>query len=78
MVSHRVRRIIWLAPVLAAALVLSHGIAYRGDTLAVWVFSLGFVIYAAVGALIVSHYPGNPVGWLFLASSPPPDRARWS
>lgn len=65
MVSHRVRRIIWLAPVLAAALVLSHGIAYRGDTLAVWVFSLGFVIYAAVGALIVSRYPGNPVGWLF-------------
>src|SRR4051794_22000267 len=64
MSSQRARRLGWIAPVLAAALVAAHGLAYQTDP-AVWVFSFGFVTYAAVGGLIVSRYPRNPVGWLF-------------
>jgi len=30
-------------------------------------FSLSFVAYAAVGALIAARHPGNAVGWLFCA-----------
>jgi hypothetical protein len=64
MSSQRARRLAWIPPVLAAALVAAHGFAYHTDP-AVWVFSFGFVTYAAVGGLIVSRYPRNPVGWLF-------------
>jgi hypothetical protein len=64
MSSQRARRLAWIPPALAAALVAAHGLAYPTDP-AVWVFGFGFVTYAAVGGLIVSRYPSNPVGWLF-------------
>jgi hypothetical protein len=61
------RRMAWIAPALAAAFVVAHRIAYGGGDAAVWTFSLGFVVYAAVGGVIVDRYPRNPVGWLFCA-----------
>ena len=72
------QRVAWLAPVLAASLgavTVALQIATpeerlapedRLDALDV-LFGLGFVGYAAVGALIVARHPRNAVGWLFCA-----------
>jgi hypothetical protein len=61
----RSRRLAWIAPALAALIVAVHQIAYGGADAAQWTFSVGFVVYAAVGGLIADRYPRNPVGWLF-------------
>jgi hypothetical protein len=55
----------WIAPVLAAGFVVAHEIAYGSADAARWTFSIGFVVYAAVGGLIADRYPRNPVGWMF-------------
>jgi hypothetical protein len=59
------RRVAWIAPTLAAALIVAHQVAYPGATAAEWIFNLGFVVYAAVGGMIAARLPRNPVGWLF-------------
>ena len=72
------RRLAWVAPVLSAALGAA-AVALqiltpeerlpqeeRLDLLDV-LFALGFVGYAAVGALIAARHPHNAVGWLFCA-----------
>ena len=72
------RRLAWVAPVLSAALGAA-AVALqiltpeerlpqeeRLDLLDV-LFALGFVGYAAVGALIAARHPRNAVGWLFCA-----------
>jgi hypothetical protein len=59
------RRVAWLAPALALALIVAHQVAYPGADAAEWIFNLGFVVYAAVGGMIVAQHPRNPVGWLF-------------
>jgi hypothetical protein len=73
-----VTRLAWLAPVLSAvvgAAAVSLQIITpaerlppedRLDLLDV-LFAIGFVGYAAVGAVIVAHHPRNAVGWLFCA-----------
>jgi hypothetical protein len=65
MTSPRWRRVAWIAPALSALFVIGHQVAYPGADAAQWTFSVGFVVYAAVGGLIVDRYPRNPVGWLF-------------
>jgi hypothetical protein len=65
MTSPRWRRLAWIAPALSAAFVVGHQLAYGSADAAEWTFSVGFVVYAAVGGLIVDRYPRNPVGWLF-------------
>jgi hypothetical protein len=65
MSSPRWRRVGWIAPTLSAFFVIAHQAAYGKADAAQWTFSLGFVVYAAVGGLIVDRYPRNPVGWLF-------------
>jgi len=59
------RRLAVIAPALAAVCVAAHQIAYGFADAAQWTFSLGFIVYAAVGGLIADRYPRNPVGWLF-------------
>jgi hypothetical protein len=59
------RRVTWIAPALAAGVVVAHQLAYGIADAAQWTFSIGFVVYAAVGGLIADRYPRNPVGWLF-------------
>jgi hypothetical protein len=59
------RRYAWAAPVLAVVLLALTRIAEPEADLAEWTFGLAFVVYAAVGALIVRGRPRNPVGWLF-------------
>ena len=61
----RARRYAWAAPVLAVVLLGLTRIADPGADLAEWTFGIAFVVYAAVGALIVRRRPRNPVGWLF-------------
>lgn len=61
----RARRFAWAAPVIAVALLAVNRIVAPGADAAEWIFDLGFVFYAAVGALIVRGRPRNPVGWLF-------------
>jgi hypothetical protein len=61
----RARRYAWAAPVLAVVLLVLTRIAKPEANLAEWTFGLAFVVYAAVGALIVRGRPRNPVGWLF-------------
>jgi hypothetical protein len=65
MTAKRPRRMTWIAPALAAGVVIAHQLAYGLADAAQWTFSLGFVVYAAVGGLIADRYPRNPVGWLF-------------
>jgi len=76
--SPRSRRLLWLAPALSLALgavttALAASIPAeqlpREDRLDVLdvLFALGFVAYAAVGALITATHPRNAVGWLFCA-----------
>jgi len=76
--SPRSRRLLWLAPALSLALgavttALAASIPAeqlpREDRLDVLdvLFALGFVAYAAVGALITAAHPRNAVGWLFCA-----------
>src|SRR4051794_40769699 len=52
-------------PVLAVALLVGNQLADPRANVAEWVFNLGFLAYAVVGALIVRGRPRNPVGWLF-------------
>jgi hypothetical protein len=59
------RRVAWIAPALAVALIATHQTAYPGATAGEWIFNLGFVVYAAVGGMIAARHPRNPVGWLF-------------
>jgi hypothetical protein len=61
----RGRSYAWAAPVLAVMLLALTRIAEPDADLAEWTFGLAFVVYAAVGALIVRGRPRNPVGWLF-------------
>ncbi|MEA2135222.1 MAG: hypothetical protein QOC68_3131 [Solirubrobacteraceae bacterium] len=61
----RTRRVAWAAPALAVALLTINRIVGPWADVAEWIFDLGFVFYAAVGALIVRGHPRNPVGWLF-------------
>jgi hypothetical protein len=61
----RTRRVAWAAPALAVALLTINRIVGPRADVAEWIFDLGFVFYAAVGALIVRGHPRNPVGWLF-------------
>jgi hypothetical protein len=72
------RRLLWLVPALSLALGVAANVLLgavpserlpkedRLDAIDV-LFSLGFVVYAAVGALIVARHPRNAVGWLFCA-----------
>jgi hypothetical protein len=72
------RRLAWAVPVLSLVLGVAGNILLgaipseelapedRLDLIDV-LFSLGFVGYAVVGALIVTRQPRNPVGWLFCA-----------
>jgi hypothetical protein len=72
------RRLLWLAPVLSLALGIAANVLLgtvpterlpkedRLDAIDV-LFSLGFVVYATVGALIAARHPRNAVGWLFCA-----------
>jgi hypothetical protein len=76
--SARVHRLAWLAPALSvllgvAAIVLQAltpaerlPVEDRLDVPDV-LFTLAFVAYAAIGALIAARHPRNPVGWLFCA-----------
>jgi len=59
------RRVAWVAPALALAFIVARSLAYPGSDLAEWCFDLAFVVYAAVGALIATRHPRNPVAWLF-------------
>ena len=61
----RIGRFAWIAPMLAVVLLAIGRIADPSADVAEWVFGLAFVVYAAVGALIVRGGPRNPVGWLF-------------
>ena len=72
------RRVAWLAPVLSAvlgAVTVALQMATPAERLAPEerldlldaLFALGFVGYAAVGAVIVARHPRNAVGWLFCA-----------
>jgi hypothetical protein len=72
------RRLTWLVPVLSLALGVVATVLLgsvpdealpreeRLDFIDV-LFSLGFVVYAVVGALIAARHPRNAVGWLFCA-----------
>ena len=72
------RRLMWLLPALSLALGVTASLLLgavpperlpaeeRLDVIDV-LFSLGFVVYAAVGALIAARHPRNAVGWLFCA-----------
>jgi hypothetical protein len=77
--SRRRTRLLWLVPALslglgAAATFLIASIPAenlpRVDRLDApdVLFALGFVAYAAVGALIAARHPRNAVGWLFCAA----------
>jgi hypothetical protein len=46
-----------------AAVVLSAGREPAWDT---WIWAVNTIVLGAVGALIASNRPGNPIGWLFL------------
>jgi hypothetical protein len=59
------RRVGWVPPAIAVAFILAHQIVYPGADAAEWIFNAGFLVYAAVGGLIVARHPRNPVGWLF-------------
>jgi hypothetical protein len=67
----RAGRLAWVAPVLAIAIEVAYfAIATYPedeDEGVEALFLLTFVTYAAVGALIASRRPRNPVGWLFCA-----------
>jgi hypothetical protein len=72
------RRLMWLVPALSLALGVAANLFLgavpadrlpkedRLDVIDV-LFSLGFVVYAVVGALIAARHPRNAVGWLFCA-----------
>jgi hypothetical protein len=72
------RRLMWLVPALSLALGVAATLLLgavpserlpkeeRIDVIDV-LFVLGFVVYAAVGALIAARHPRNAVGWLFCA-----------
>jgi hypothetical protein len=77
-VSRHGRRLLWLFPAVALAFGIAANVLLglipsdelpredRLDLIDV-LFSIGFVGYAVVGALIAARRPGNPVGWLFCA-----------
>jgi hypothetical protein len=71
MTWERASRLAWGAPVLALAIEVAYfAIATYPedeDEGVEALFGLTFVTYAAVGALIASRRPRNPVGWLFCA-----------
>jgi signal transduction histidine kinase len=50
-------------PVEIAAVVLSWGLEPAWDTV---IYAVNTTVMAAVGALVASRRPGNPIGWLFL------------
>jgi hypothetical protein len=69
------KRLAWLAPLLSFALGLGGNVLVatvnerlprveRIDAIDI-LFSVAFVAFAVVGALIASRHPRNPVGWLF-------------
>jgi hypothetical protein len=72
------RRLVWLVPAASLALGVAANVLLgaipsenlpredRLDLIDV-LFSLGFVGYAVVGAMIATRQPRNPVGWLFCA-----------
>jgi hypothetical protein len=66
MTWERAGRLAWIAPVLVVALEASYYARAGAQEVDVF-FSLTFVTYGAVGALIASRRPRNPVGWLFCA-----------
>jgi len=71
MTWQRAGRFAWIAPLLAVAIMVGYfAISVYPDDEDDGVevlFGLTFVTYAAVGALIASRRPRNPVGWLFCA-----------
>ena len=71
MTWERAGRLAWIAPLLALALEVAYfsiAVYPEDEDEGVEVlFGLTFVTYAAVGGLIASRRPRNPVGWLFCA-----------
>ena len=76
MSARSARRLAWLAPVLSlafGAITILLAASTPAERLPVEdrldvpdvLFALGFVAYAAVGALIAARHPRNAVGWLF-------------
>ena len=62
------RRLVWGFPLLTAGLVavlLPMSWATSSDDVVDTLFPMAFVAYAAIGSLIASRHPANPVGWLF-------------
>jgi len=68
----RAGRLAWIAPVLALAIEVAYFAITTypedEDEGVEALFGLTFVTYTAVGALIASRRPRNPVGWLFCAA----------
>jgi hypothetical protein len=52
----------WVALQMATLALVAHGVSTGDDF-----FGLAMVGFAAVGALVAAHRPGNAVGWLLLA-----------
>ena len=52
--------------VLAAILGVADG-SFQQDPANFAVYVLGFGAFMVVGALVVAHRPGNPIGWIFSA-----------
>ena len=74
----RVRRLGWIMFGATCLCVVAQGIALLGSGVSFWSYdvlvdqgfpllAIGSVLGAAVGALIISRYPRNMVGWLFAA-----------
>jgi len=52
--------------VFATILAVADG-SFQQDPANFMVFVLGFGAFMVVGALVVAHRPGNPIGWIFSA-----------
>ncbi len=65
----RAARLVWIGPPLTAAFAVAYFVIAdypeNGAEGVEVLFSLTFVTYAALGSLIASRHPRNPVGWLF-------------
>ena len=54
------------ATVAALAVSVGYGVA-AGDLMDAFAFAPVLLAFAGVGAIVASHRPANPIGWLFLA-----------